>query len=291
MKNRVSPDYAEIPDQDFPVSITLHNKTGPGPVFENHWHEHLQFIYCTEGEARIYCQSTPVPLAAGEIMVINSHEFHYGESLSRKITYYVIMVDMSFILSRGLDSCQAKYISPLAQNLLLFKNQISEDEDIHECIKKIILEYTTRKPGYELAVKACVYNVIVLLLRNHVARSFSPEEYDTQAANLKRFHHVFDYIEENLTQEIELQELASIAKLSTGQFCRIFKKLTGRSSKNYINQLRIEKSIMLLEDGEYNVGEIAFAVGFGDSSYFSRLFKKYKGLAPSEYMKSFQLRL
>lgn len=281
-------DYAVIEDQYFPVSIALHNKSGPGPIFESHRHEHFQFIYCMKGEARIYCHGSPVRLAAGEVMVINTHEMHYGESLSGEISYYVIMVDLSFMLSRGIDSCQAKYISPLAQNLLLFENQISDDAEVRDCIKKMIGEYNSGQPGYELAVKACVYNAIVLLLRNHVARSFSRTEYDLQAANLKRFHEVFDYMEENLTREIELKELAVMASLSVGQFCRVFKKLTGKSTRDYINQLRIEKAVMLLEGSGDNIGEIAFAVGFGDSNYFSRVFKKYRGIAPSEYRKSMQ---
>lgn len=288
MEDDLLHDYALIEDQYFPVSIALHNKSGPGPIFESHRHEHFQFIYCIEGEARIYCHGSPVRLAAGEVMVINTHEMHYGENVSGEISYYVIMVDLSFLLSRGIDSCQAKYISPLAQSLLLFENRISDDVEVRGCIKKMIEEYNSGQPGYELAIKACVYNAIVLLLRKHVARSFSRKEYDLQAANMKRFHEVFNYIEENLNQEIDLKELAAMASLSVGQFCRVFKKLTGRSTRDYINQLRIEKAVVLLKEGEDNMGEVAYAVGFGDSNYFSRVFKKYKGLAPTEYRKSRQ---
>lgn len=160
-------------------------------------------------------------------MVINSNEMHYGESLNGDMSYYVIMIDSSFILSNEVDACQIKYISPLALNLILFANKISNDEELTNCIKNMIYEYHIRPTGYELAVKACIYNAIVLLLRKHMVRAFSPKEYDMQTANMRRFQNVFTYIKSNYTQAIDLKELADIANLSTGHFCRIFKKLTG----------------------------------------------------------------
>jgi AraC-like DNA-binding protein len=279
-------DYVTIPDQYFPVSITLHHKTGPGPIFKSHWHQHFQFIYCLKGTARIYCNGLPVHLDAGEVMVINTNEMHYGESLNGDISYYVIMVDLSFMFSRGIDSCQIKYISPLAQNRLLFENQINHDDGIRNCISKMIAEYNARTPGYELAVKACVYNAMVLLLRNHATKSLSSKENEIQTVNMKRFQNVFHYIEENLARKIGLHEMAAIANLSSGHFCRIFTKLTGKSPISYLNQLRIEKAIALLEQGEGNISEIAFAAGFSDSNYFSRVFKKYQGMTPGEFRKS-----
>ncbi|HCA30248.1 MAG TPA: hypothetical protein DER33_10320 [Syntrophomonas sp.] len=106
-----------------------------------------------------------------------------------------------------------------------------------------------------------------------------------QAANTKRLQSVFRYIKNNYTQAIDLKQLADIACLSVGHFCRIFKKLTGRSAIDYITQLRVEKAALLLRQGEYNIKEIAFATGFNDSNYFTRVFKKYKNTAPSEFKK------
>ncbi len=286
MDNYLRQDYTIIPDQYFPVSIALHNNPLPGPIFASHWHEHFQFIYCIKGGARIYCNGNPIHLAAGEVMVININEMHYGESLNGDMSYYVIMVDPSFILSNEVDACQTKYISPLSLNLILFANQIGDDEDLVDCIKKMIYEYNTQPTGFELAVKACIYNAMVLLLRKHVVRSFSPKEYDMQEANMKRLQSVFRYIKNNYTQVIDLKELADIACLSTGHFCRIFKKLTGKSAIDYINQLRVEKAVMLLREGECNIKEIAFTTGFNDSNYFTRVFKKYKNMAPNEFKKS-----
>lgn len=277
-------NYAEMPDPNFPVHIALHNKNRLGAIFSNHWHEYLQFIYCISGEALIYCNSTPIHITGGDILVINSNELHYGENLGGELEYYIIRIDPSFILSNNIDSCQAKYISPLTQNLLLFENKIINDTYFTSCIEKMIDEYFAQKPGYELAVKACVYNSIVALIRNHIQKFFTKREYDTQVRSMKRFRDVFDYIDTNFSQKIDLNQLAEIAKTSTGNFCRIFKKLTGKSAVDYINELRINKAIVLLEDKEkdLNITEIAFATGFSDTNYFCRVFRKYKKTAPSQ---------
>lgn len=282
MKDGLQDDYVTIQDQYFPVSITLHNYHEAGPIFTNHWHEHFQFIYCTKGEAQIYCNGNPIHLFAEEGMFINANEMHYGESINGDISYYVIMVDHSFVLSNGIDSCQTKYISPLLLNQILFANKISNDAELINYIKMIIQEYKEQKTGYELAVKAYLYQAIVLMLRNHAVRSFTPKEYDSQLENRKRFQSVFTYIGNNYSQQIELNELADIANVSTGHFCRIFKMLTGKSAIDYINQLRVEKAAMLLKQGQ-SINEIAFATGFNDTNYFSRVFKKHKKVAPREF--------
>lgn len=280
--------YTAIPDQYFPVSIALHNQPAPGPIFASHYHEHLQFIYCLNGKALIYCSGHSVPLSAGEVMVVNVNEIHYGESLSKDLSYYVIMIDLDFILSNRVDTCQTQYISPLALNQILFANRLDSDHELNGCLQRIIYEYGAQRPGFELAVKACIYNAIVLLLRNHVVKTLSHKKYDKQAANARCFQDVFQYMKENYGQKIDLQELAAVARLSTSQFCRIFKKLTGKSAVDYLNQLRIEKAAVLLRQGESNIKEIAFATGFDDTNYFSRVFKKYKNIPPKEFRNSIQ---
>ncbi|MDD2498854.1 MAG: AraC family transcriptional regulator [Desulfitobacteriaceae bacterium] len=283
-KDNLREDYVTIQDHYFPVSITLHKFHEPGMIFTSHWHEHFQFIYCTKGEAQIYCSCNPINLSAQEAIFINANEMHYGESINGDISYYVVMVHQSFVLSNGIDSCQTKYISPLLLNQILFANKISNDAELTNYIKMIIQEYNEQKTGYELAVKAYLYQAIVLMLRNHAVRSFTPRELDLQMENMKRFQSVFTYIEDEYSKHIDINELARIGNVSTGHFCRIFKKLTGKSAIDYINQLRVEKAAMLLKQGQ-SINETAFATGFNNTNYFSRVFKKYKNVAPKEFRK------
>lgn len=277
--------YRKMPDENFFVDIFKKVENSPGATFDLHWHEHLQFYYFTKGEAIIICNSKKIKVKSHDLVIINSNELHYAESLCDDLVYYVIKVDLSFIFSNQIDSCQTKFIAPLAQNLILFKNLVSNDKDVLNCIDKIIREYFDKEIGFELAIKSCIYELIVLLLRRYVKKVFTEKEFNTQINNLKRFKGILEYVENNFTKKININELAAMANISNYHFCRTFKQITGNSAVYYINKLRIDKAVSLLSETDLNITEISLACGFDDSNYFSRIFKKYRIISPAEFKK------
>jgi AraC-like DNA-binding protein len=105
------------------------------------------------------------------------------------------------------------------------------------------------------------------------------ENYKGIELNLKRI------IEANLYSNISIEEYAFLANLSLSQFKLKFNQLFNESPRKHINRRRIEKSKVLIENTELNIGEIAQEVGYYDQNYFTRLFKKKEGLTPLEYKK------
>lgn len=91
------------------------------------------------------------------------------------------------------------------------------------------------------------------------------------------------YIQENYSKKISLASVADHVGLSSGYLCRIFKDETGVSINSYINNLRMTRAGELLADKNSYIKEVAISVGFEDQLYFSRLFKRYYGVTPSEY--------
>ena len=136
-----------------------------------------------------------------------------------------------------------------------------------------------------MAVKATLYQLLVLLLRNHVQLVLTSKEYDARMKNLKRFNGIFEYIEDNFNNKITLDQLCSMAHISLFYFCRVFKSITEKSLGEYLNRLRINKAEALLKNGDVNITEAAMACGFEDTNYFSRVFKKYKNVSPSSVLR------
>lgn len=91
------------------------------------------------------------------------------------------------------------------------------------------------------------------------------------------------YIQDNYGKKISLASVADHVGLSSGYLCRIFKDETGVSINSYINNLRMTRAGELLADKNSYIKEVAISVGFEDQLYFSRLFKRYYGITPSEY--------
>jgi AraC-like DNA-binding protein/mannose-6-phosphate isomerase-like protein (cupin superfamily) len=271
--------------RDFPVKITRSERFEPGPLFESHWHEQFQILYFEQGEALLHCNSHSYEVQSENLVIINSNEIHYGETLCQHLVYYVVKVDLNFLLSSHVDFCQTKYINPLLQGRIRFQNHITQDERLTKQVLEIVNEYNQQEAGCELAVKAHIYNIVVLLLRHYQQDLSHNSGHKRQKKNLHQLRTVLEYVEQHYSENIRLNYLASLANMSDQHFCRIFKSITGKRPVDYINYLRINKAVTLLSTSTYNISEVALAVGFDDSNYFSRLFKKYQKTSPSAIRK------
>lgn len=106
--------------------------------------------------------------------------------------------------------------------------------------------------------------------------------------NEERLDKVCQYMHQYFEQDIPLEKIARIASMTTTSFCRFFKKMTGQTFTEYLNELRIGRACQLLIESRKNVSEIAFASGFNSSTHFNRVFLKLKQVSPNEYRKRFK---
>ncbi|PHV71438.1 DNA-binding response regulator [Sporanaerobium hydrogeniformans] len=91
------------------------------------------------------------------------------------------------------------------------------------------------------------------------------------------------YIGDHYAMSITLNELAEHTYVSTYYLSRMFKKELGKNFVEYLNEVRIEKAKELLQDNKYKTYEVAELVGVQDPHYFSKIFKKYTNMTPTEY--------
>ncbi len=98
-----------------------------------------------------------------------------------------------------------------------------------------------------------------------------------------RIDHVRAYIEVHYNEELSLERAAAEVRMSPPYLSRAFKKSVGMSFVDYVHATRVQRARALLRDSEMSVKEIAAAVGFADSNYFSRVFKQQTGVTPSAY--------
>jgi len=276
----------DMMDQSLPIICHKDNLLKNGcNYFGRHWHEKIELLYFIKGEAVIKCNSLELSARKGDLVVVNSNELHQGYCVSEAAEYYCIIFDTSLLQSRYIDACETKYINPISQNRILFKNKIEKDKEVSKCINGFIKEYEAKQMGFEMAIKASIYQLLVLLIRNHVQLVLTSKEYDSRMKNLKRFNCILEYIENNYSERITIDQVCSMVNMSRFHFCRVFKSITAKSLGEYLNLLRINKSEAILKDSSLNITEAAMACGFDDMNYFSRMFKKYKKISPSSVIK------
>lgn len=106
-----------------------------------------------------------------------------------------------------------------------------------------------------------------------------------QADYKNRINRVFEFIDQNLESDLSLNKISEIAFFSPFHFHRIFKFITGETLNGYVTRKRIEKSASDLLHKNITATEIAHKYGFSDNSSYSRTFKKYFGVSPTEFKK------
>ncbi len=93
------------------------------------------------------------------------------------------------------------------------------------------------------------------------------------------------YFQDHYSESINIEEYAKSHGMSVSWFMRNFRQVSGQSPMQYILTLRINNAVVLLETTDYNVAEISSIIGYENPLYFSRIFKKQKGISPSDYRK------
>lgn len=106
-----------------------------------------------------------------------------------------------------------------------------------------------------------------------------------QETEKKPIRQVKTYIEENYNQDVNLNSLSRLVFLNPIYLSSMFKQETGVSITDYVIEVRLKKAKELLTDTPMFIGDIASAVGYKDTRYFSRLFLKHVGIKPTEYRK------
>ena len=141
--------------------------------------------------------------------------------------------------------------------------------------------YSLLKRAYELSVspdnRFLCASYLTLLLYELAAQSQKAMRSVTPDIEL-----AIRYIREHITEELTIEELAALCGLSASQFKQKFKAQVGIAPRHYINYRKIQTAKKLLADG-IPVTEVAMALDFNSSSYFTVVFKRYNACSPSEY--------
>ena len=92
-----------------------------------------------------------------------------------------------------------------------------------------------------------------------------------------------NFLMNNYTREIQLEEVAGLVNLNKSSFCRYFKYRTHKTCSQFLNEIRIAHACKLLINGELSISEICYETGYNNISHFNRQFKLITGLTAKAY--------
>lgn len=106
------------------------------------------------------------------------------------------------------------------------------------------------------------------------------------AAKEKLTEQALEYLDTHYTEPFSLDDIAAALFVNKNYLARTFKETTGSTLLQHHNRLRCAKARELLKDPNYTIAVVAFRSGFSSASHFSRIFREYEGVTPSEYRRN-----
>lgn len=256
-----------------------------------HCHPEMELFYLDEGDLDFYIEDRVYYLKEGSAMFIPPGLLHSAlKKYGTKCSFHAVVFSRDMILMDELPPYCERYFTPVYvrpyECIKVFDVTVTEpeNESVLNLIRHVISFINTNVRECELSIRGALLMIWQSMYNMHIKNvqnnSPSPKAHSMMI-------ECFDYIKEHYNENITLADLSYRAGMSEGHFCRVFKDLTGFSPFNYINRLRISKSLELLTDTDKKISEIASICGYNNISYFNRTFGKTMHESPSEYRRHF----
>lgn len=235
-----------------------------------------QLLYIAAGKAHFHFDDKEQVVTAGHMVLYRPKEpqkyEYYGEDQTEVYWVHFTGGNVKNILrSYGLtDDKRVFYCSSGLDYQNLFRTMINE---LQMC-----------KVNYAEMLEMYLRQIFIMLQR-YFLNSLKTDN----AHVVEEIDKATLYFNEHYSEDISIDEYAQNNHVSVSWFIRNFKQCTGSTPMQYILSKRIYNAEILLHDSTYNVTEIAEIVGYDNPLYFSRIFKKVKGISPSEYRKNINL--
>lgn len=240
------------------------------------WHKgriDWQLLYIASGKAHFYFGDMDVLVPAGHMVLFQPRQ-------EQRYEYF------------GKDKPEVYWVHFTGSDVknILRKYGIPLDENVFYCgsastyaylFKEMIAELQTCRVGYEELLSMYLHQIFLLVQRSRQEKRPAVSTRIQEEMELAR-----RYFQEHYNEELSIEEYALSRNMSVSWFLRNFKQTYMKSPMQYILNIRMNNAVSLLESTDYNVTEIAAIVGYDNPLYFSRIFKKQRGLSPSDYRKS-----
>ncbi len=283
----------------YPVElITITSTPSDTPKVCCHKHAEIEFQYVAKGSACITCDGEDICAGEGDIVFVNQsvkHFISFPTNIDTEV--FSIIVHPSFLLSFGQLELENKYLSPIISDSSLRYLHICPDHEMYADLvtplEHLISRNNDRASGYELMSKSYLLQIWYVIY-NFYQNSFhdimnSPDGMLSHLTKQdeQRVKQACIYIHEHYMDPITLDDIADSILVSKSECCRCFKRSCGVTPFEYLMKYRIAQSTkhMNLKANE-SISEISGLVGFNNTSYFNKVFKKYMGCTPTEYCRS-----
>ena len=242
-----------------------------------HTHPFTELFYVVDGKGEFNIQGQHFPVKPNDFVIINPQVEHTELSSPDEPLEYIVL---------GIRGLSFSNLTPVSEggHPFSFFNLRDEQKDILRYLNAMVQEATSQQMSYELVC----HNLLEILLIKILRHQHFDLEVGKQSKATKDISFIKHYLETYYHESIQLEDLASMTHLSRFYISHSFKKEIGMSPMEYLIDIRIKESKILLRTTNYSISQVADIVGFTTPTYFSKQFRKSTGISPTDYREQFQ---
>jgi AraC-like DNA-binding protein len=256
--------------------------------FGNPWHFHdeLEITFVIKSEGTKFIGDHISEFKPGEIILLGSRLPHYWHNHSH---YYqnieekgaeaiIIRFNQDYA---GSDFLKIPPMKPVLDLLNNAKRGIVIRSEQLDLPQKLIEFINLNEAQKILGLTQILLSIATEKQYDYLCSIGYAHQYKTN--DLEKIDKVYNYVLNNFKENISVTDIAFKCNMNTAAFCRYFKKKTGKTFKDFMNEIRLGNAAGLLLKGDLSIAEVAFKSGFNNPSYFNRLFKRMNGITPKAY--------
>nr|WP_208420440.1 AraC family transcriptional regulator [Paenibacillus lupini] len=248
-----------------------------------HYHRQLELLYIMKGKLEVDVEEESYHLEAGDVIIIGASQLHRDRSAGH-LDYIVLQFELEPFFDQS-TIAYMRYFSetenPLSQANYIFQENSAVKKQIGDFIRQLHHEAERKETGYELAVSVLIKQILLALLRNDHRKALAEQD-DFDRVRLKP---VLDYVENRLTDRIQVEEVCKIANMSYYYFVKFFKKTIGMSFTEFVNYRKIKWAERILLTKDLSITAVGERIGMPNMAHFYKMFKKYNDCSPKQFQR------
>ncbi len=256
-----------------------------------HFHPEYELTLFTESTGQRFVGDNAAHFCPGDLLLIGPNLPHYMrndpsyyERAGQRIRAIVVHFHPGFLGDGFFDSVELKAMK----------------EMLHRSSRGLLFHepnYLEMRPRMESLLQSKGYEQLrnLLDILDQLSRSSHDEELASvgfqntfRKHDSDRIDRVYDYLLSHFQNEVSLSATAAMVNMNTSAFCKFFKKRTGQTFTQILNEIRIGHACKLLMREEISMAQICYQCGYSSQNYFNRKFRDIKAVSPGDYRKEFR---
>ena len=229
----------------------------------SHWHTDCELIYVCRGKINIMHNKNNYSLTQGESFFIESKKIHNMHAEFENTIIMIIVFDYNLVKS-------------IMEEYELESPILSYNYNIESIYNELYKELTLKPFLYESKTKNIIKDLVINIMRNEKVKNKQKEKKINE--DLMK---LLDDIDTNYS-DYTLNKASNLMGMNKSYFSRFFHNSVGISFSKYINCVKVENSVKLINEKKYTMTEISSICGFQTIRNFNRIFKEYTGFCPSQ---------